>query len=86
MQIEVCSAYPWGHRAGATRVTNPCGGAHVCWEDVADCCKDRPFAGDHCPSDRSGSWCPVYGRDRGWFTRRGGNRQGNMAMLTWYRW
>jgi len=72
--IEVCSAYPWGHRADRTHYNDPCGGAHICWEDLAECCKDRPFAHDHCTG--GASWCPVYGRSRSWFGNRGGRRGG----------
>ena len=77
--IEVCSAYPWGHRADRTHYNDPCGGAHICWEDLAPCCKDRPFAHDHCSG--GASWCPVYGRSRSWFGNRGGRRGGYVRSL-----
>jgi len=64
--IEVNASFHWGHRHNNPTVDGKTTGVqdvyndscrHTCWEDVA--AKDRSFAGDHCPSATSVSFCPA---------------------------
>ena len=66
--IEVQAAFHWGHRHNVPYVqglpTNVLdvynqGCLHTCWEDVNTV--DRVFAGNHCNSASTPSWCPAYG-------------------------
>lgn len=66
--IEVRNLFHWGHRNNTptvdgkqTAVNDVYGDAcrHVCWEDTN--AVDRVFAGDHCPSATSPSFCPATG-------------------------
>ena len=88
--IEVHNDFHWGHRNGVGSVdgkpTNvsdvyspTC--MHTCWEHASSV--DRPFAGDHCPSSTSVSFCP--GADPQYKFPPEATRGGSFKFRKWVR-
>lgn len=88
--IEVRNIFHWGHRnntptvdgkpTAANDVYND-GCHHVCWEDTNTA--DRVFAGDHCPSASTPSFCPATGA--GYTFPSTATRGGSFNYRKWVR-
>lgn len=88
--IEVRNIFQWGHRHNqptwngtSTAVTDYDGRAclHTCWEDVN--AGDRAFAGDHCNSATSPSFCPAT--STGYSFPATSTRGGSFGYRKWVR-
>jgi len=88
--VEVRDVFHWGHRHNNPTTDGVVTGVqdaypeacyHVCWEDTV--WSDRVFAGDHCPSATSTSFCP--GVAGGYTFPASAKREGSFDYRKWVR-